>query len=267
MGKLLIGIGVIFALMGVFGSMIPLVILGVIVALVGEKLGEKKQNEVKEQLGDQIICEVLHDVFQDVEYQMQGHISRGVIDSANMMFQNGYNEVKGSDDVKAVYRGRKIELSNVTLSETAQIWDEEMQVYRETETVSFKGQWFLYDTGIEHMADVQIAPRTRVQRLIRDTGIQMPDEEFNKRFNVRSAEEQEAFRILTTRMMEYILRMADSCDGSIYISFLKNGIVHVAANTERDFLNVKKEKGDIGKMQERFRRQVQWFTDFTDEIH
>ena len=28
MGKLLIGIGVIFALMGVFGSMIPLVILG-----------------------------------------------------------------------------------------------------------------------------------------------------------------------------------------------------------------------------------------------
>ena len=73
MGKLLIGIGVIFALMGVFGSMIPLVILGVVVALVGEKLGEKKQNEVKEQLGDQVICEVLHDVFQDVEYQMQGH--------------------------------------------------------------------------------------------------------------------------------------------------------------------------------------------------
>lgn len=267
MGKLLIGIGGIFALIGVFGSMIPLVILGVVLVIVGEKMGEKKQNEVKEHLGDKVICEVLHGVFQDVQYQMSEHISSGVIDGAHMMFQNGYNEVKGSDDVKALYRGRKIELSNVILSETGQVWDEEMQIYRETETVSFKGQWFLYDTGIEHMADVQIAPRTRVHRLIRDTGIQMPDEEFNKRFNVRSAEEQEAFRILSPRMMQYILKMADNCDGSIYISFLKNGIVHVAANTERDFLNVKKEKGDMEKMQEGFRRQVQWFTDFVNEIH
>lgn len=267
MEKILIGIGVIFALIGVLGSMIPLVILGVVLVIVGEKMGEKKQNEVKEQLGDQIICEVLCGVFQDVQYQVQGHISSGVIDSANMMFQNSYNEVKGSDYVKAFYHERMIELSNVTLSETGQVWDEEVKIYRETETVSFKGQWFLYDTGIEHMADVQIAPRTRVQRLIRDTGIQMSDEEFNKRFNVRAAEEQEAFRILTPRMMQYILKMADNCDGSIYISFLKTGIVHVVANTERDFLNVKKEKGDMEKMKERFRRQVQWFTDFVDEIH
>ena len=66
--------------------------------------------------------------------------------------------------------------------------------------------------------------------------------------------------------MEYILKMADNCDGSLYISFLKNGFVHVAVQTERDFLNTKTLSTDVESVRKSFERQVRWFTDFVDEV-
>lgn len=266
MEKLCRGIGILLILIGFIGNMIPLIILGVLVMFGGEKLVESRQRTVREQVEEPVIRKVLDSVFEDVRYQESGSISKSTIDDAHMMFWTDYNDAEGSMRVDATYRGRVVELGNVTLKQLDDIWDEDMNMYRQSSMVCFQGQWFVYDTGKEHMADVQIATSTKLARLLRVDTIQMQQEAFDKRFRVRSSDEQEAFRILTPRMMEYILKMADNCDGSLYISFLKNGFVHVAVQTERDFLNTKTLSTDAESVRKSFERQVRWFTDFVDEV-
>ncbi len=266
MGKLCKVTGILLILIGFIGNMIPLIILGLLVMFGGDKIVENRQSRVREQVEEPVIREVLDSMFQGVRYQESGSISKGTIDSAHMMFWNNYNDAEGSMRVDATYRERAVELGNVTLKQLDDIWDEDMNMYRQSSMVCFQGQWFLCDTGKEHMADVQIATSTRLDRLLRADTIQMQQEAFDKRFRVRSSDEQEAFRILTPRMMEYILKMADNCDGSLYISFLKNGFVHVAVQTERDFLNTKTLFTDVESVRKSFERQVRWFTDFVDEV-
>ena len=93
------------------------------------------------------------------------------------------------------------------------------------------------------------------------------NEQFSKRFCVRADIPQEAYYILTLHMMESILTMADKSGGTVYMSFLRDGKMHVAVKTECDFFELGKGNADVGELRRKFFCELRWFTDMIDTLH
>jgi len=94
----------------------------------------------------------------------------------------------------------------------------------------------------------------------------MDNEQFSKRFCVSASNPQEAFYILTPHMMEYITAMADKSGGAVYMSFLRNGKMHVAVQTGRDFFELGKTNTDAETLRRKFLGELRWFTDIVDTL-
>ena len=92
------------------------------------------------------------------------------------------------------------------------------------------------------------------------------NEQFSKRFCVRADVPQEAYYILTPHMMEYILTMADKSGGTVYLSFLREGKMHVAVQTGRDFFEFGKSNANVEELRQKFLGELRWFTDVIDTL-
>ena len=96
--------------------------------------------------------------------------------------------------------------------------------------------------------------------------VTMDNEQFSKRFCVRADNPQEAYYILTPNMMEYIISMADKSGGIVYISFLRNGKMHVAVKSGRDFFELGKSNANVEQLRQKFLDELRWFTDIVDTL-
>ena len=94
----------------------------------------------------------------------------------------------------------------------------------------------------------------------------MENETFNNRFLVTAQNVQEAYYILTPHMMEYILTMADKSGGDVCMSFLRDGKMHVAVKTGRDFFELGKSNADVEGLRRKFLGELRWFTDMIDTL-
>ena len=94
----------------------------------------------------------------------------------------------------------------------------------------------------------------------------MDNEQFDKRFCVRADDPQEAYYLLTPHMMEYITAMVDKSGGAVYKSFLRNGKMHVAVQTGRDFFELGKTNTDAETLRQKFLGELRWFTDIVDTL-
>ena len=92
------------------------------------------------------------------------------------------------------------------------------------------------------------------------------NEQFSKRFCVRADIPQEAYYILTPHMMESILTMADKSGGTVYMSFLQSGKMHVAVQSGRDFFELGKTNTDMETLRQKFLGELRWFTDIVDTL-
>ena len=94
----------------------------------------------------------------------------------------------------------------------------------------------------------------------------MDNEQFDTRFCVRANNPQEAYYILTPHMMEYITAMADKSGGTVYMSFLRGGTMHVTVRTWRDFFELGKSNTNAKALRQKFLGELRWFTDIIDML-
>lgn len=94
----------------------------------------------------------------------------------------------------------------------------------------------------------------------------MDNEQFDKRFCVRADDPQEAYYIVTPHMMEYIISIADKSGGTVYMSFLRDGKLHVAVQTGRDFFELGKSNANVEELRQKFLGELRWFTDIVDTL-
>ena len=94
----------------------------------------------------------------------------------------------------------------------------------------------------------------------------MDNEQFDTRFCVRADNPQEAYYILTPHMMEYITAMANKSGAAIFMSFLRNGTMHIAVQTWRDFFELGKKKADAGKLRQKYLDELRWYTNMIDTL-
>ena len=240
---------------------IPLAIFFLALLLVGGYLWGKSAGVAKKLLSDKVVSGVLKEVLGDaVEYKPWGKINPG-----SMVFPFSYNCVDGSDHIKAVYNGLNIELGDIELSDKTEESDEEGHTNTRQFTF-FKGQWLTCDFGKELAGQVYISEWTKKDRRSLKSNVTMDNGQFGKRFCVRADDPQEAYYILTPHMMEYILTMADKSGGTVYMSFLREGKMHVAVKTGRDFFELGKSNADVEELRQKFLGELRWFTDIVDTL-
>ena len=244
-----------------FLKKIPLAIFFLVVLLAGGYLWGKSAGVAKKLLSENVISGVLTEVLGDaVEYNPWGRIDPG-----SMVFPFSYNCTDGSDHIKAVYNGLNIELGDIELIDETEYIDEN-GVSQKSRNTLFKGQWLTCDFGKELAGEVYISEWTQKDRRCMKSNVTMDNEQFSKRFCVRADNPQEAYYILTPHMMEYILAMADKSGGTVYLSFLRNGKMHVAVKTGRDFFELGKSNADVEELRRKFLDELHWFTDMIDTL-
>ena len=240
---------------------IPLAIFFLALLLVGGYLWGKSAGVAKKLLSDKVVGVVLKEVLGDaVEYNPWGKINPG-----SMEFPFSYNSVDGSDHIKAVYNGLNMELGDVELIDKTEETDEEGHTMTRQFTF-FKGQWLTCDFGKELAGQVYISEWTKKDHRSMKSNVTMDNEQFGKRFCVRADDPQEAYYILTPHMMEYILTMADKSGGTVYLSFLREGKMHIAVKTGRDFFELGKSNADVEELRQKFLGELRWFTDIVDTL-
>ena len=242
-------------------GLIPVAIVFIVLALVGGYQLEKNSSRLKKILSDNVISSVLKEALGDaVEYNPWGKINPG-----SMVFPFGYNCANGSDHIKAVYHGVNVELGDIEMIDESEVTDEEGRTER-TRNTQFKGQWLTCDFGKELAGEVYISERTKKTRRSLKSNVTMDNEQFDKRFCVRADDPQEAYYLLTPHMMEYITAMADKSGGTVYLSFLRSGKLHVAVQTGRDFFELGKTNTDAETLRRKFLGELRWFTDIVDKL-
>ncbi len=237
-----------------------------IAAAVLSALKDKKDTAMKQQMGDTLIKEALEQVFEDVSYEPFGKIGITQIKDSDIMIPLDYNDAEGNDHIKAVYKGSNIECSDIVLIQEENMYNEEMQVWENKKREVFKGQWLICDLGRELSAQISLAPRSGFQRLIHTDTIKTGNETFDKHFTVRSGDGERVFHILTPHFIEYILSAAKISGGKLYMSFLKEGKVHIAVESDHDFFEVGGGRADEDHLREKIKSQIRWFTDILDEL-
>ncbi len=243
-------------------ALIPLAIVFIVIALIGGYLLEKNSSKLKKLLSDNVISGVIKEALGDaVEYNPWGKINPG-----SMVFPFSYNCADGSDHIKAIYNGLNIELGDIELIDETEDTDIETRQTETSRNTQFKGQWLTCDFGKELSGEVYISEWTKKDRRSMKSNVTMDNEQFSKRFCVRADNPQEAYYLLTPHMMEYIITMADKSGGTVYMSFLRNGKMHVAVKTGRDFFELGKSNADVGKLRQKFLGELRWFTDIVDTL-
>ena len=243
-------------------ALIPLAIVFIVIALIGGYLLEKNSSKLKKLLSDNVINGVIKEALGDaVEYNPWGKIN-----PSSMVFPFSYNCADGSDHIKAVYNGLNIELGDIELIDETEDTDIETGQTETSRNTQFKGQWLTCDFGKELSGEVYISEWTKKDRRSMKSNVTMDNEQFSKRFCVRADNPQEAYYLLTPHMMEYIITMADKSGGTVYMSFMRNGKMHVAVKTGRDFFELGKSNADVGKLRQKFLGELRWFTDIVDTL-
>ena len=253
------------ATMLLFGtSLIPIAIVCLVLTFIFGYQLSRHSEALKKTLGSNVINEVLEEVFETVEYNPFGKISS--ISSAGMVFPFRYDKLQGSDYIKATYRGLNVELSDVELINAEELIDADGNVDRSENTV-FRGQWLICDFGKELSGEVHISGKSKKSYGVSISGnVKMENERFNRQFFVNAQNPQEAYYILTPHMMDYILTMSEKSGGTVYMSFLRDGKLHIAVQTGRDFFELGGSKVNIESLRNKFLGELHWFTDIIDEL-
>ena len=230
--------------------------------MVGGYQQEKNRSRLKKLLSDDVISGVIKAVLGDAaEYNPWGKIKPG-----SMVLPFSYNCTDGSDHIQAVYHGLNMELGDIELIDETEDTDIETGQTEKTRNTQFKGQWLTCDFGKELAGEVYLSERPPKTRRKLKSNITMDNEQFDKRFCVRADDPQEAYYLLTPHMMEYITAMADKSGGTVYLSFLRSGKLHVAVQTGRDFFELGKSNANVGELRQKFLGELRWFTDLVDTL-
>ena len=143
-------------------GLVPVALICLVLAFVFGYRLSKNTAALKTLLSGNIVSGVLREVFEDVEYEPFGRIPDGTVRGAGMVFPFAYDSIRGSDHIKAVYRGLRLELGDVELYAADSYYDEELQQWKQSEKRVFKGQWLVCDFDRPLPGEVRLSENARV---------------------------------------------------------------------------------------------------------
>ena len=260
-GKLLIALGAIVVLIGIImNGSIPVVIVGVLIAGLGEWLKSKSKGAADQQVYDNIVPDVVNAVFDNVQMDPTPHLLD--VKDTNIPLPD-HTYCSGSGYVRGTYQGLTAELCTVTLTDANEVQREETGLWEKNEQVVYAGQWMLCELGREFPTWLTIWPRGKLDKLFNSRTIKTENEDFNKKFNLSSDDEQEALRILNPSRMERLMKLAET-SGKFALNLNTDGRLYIAAHCDRGFFDPGKGREKPDALRQRYTRELKWFTEVID---
>ncbi len=251
--------GVILMILLFFGQFLGLLLL--IPAILCSFFWASANGRIKNMLSSEIINGVMREVLDNAVYAAPDRLSDEIISSSYMVFPFSYDKIGGDDAVSGEYKGIPLKMSDVVLRQRVETGDGE-----ENQTV-FEGQWLVCDFGRVLPGEVQLSQLAKdLPKGIIKQRILTANEQFDNKFVVTANNPEEAFNILTPQMMDFCLDLAGRNEGSVYMSFLRDGKVHVAVNSGTGFFELGKNNPDPEKLRQVFLDQLHWYTDIVDGL-
>ena len=260
-GKLLIGLGAIVVLIGIImNGSIPVVIVGVLIAGLGEGLKAKSKGAADRQVYNTIVPDVVNAVFDNVQMEPAPHLLNA--EDTNIPLPD-HTHCSGSGYVRGTYQGLTTELCTVRLTDVKEFQREETGLWEKNEQVVYAGQWMLCELGREFPTWLTIWPRDKLDKLFNSRTIKTENEDFNKKFNLSSDDEQEALRILNPSRMERLMKLAET-SGKFALNLNTDGRLYIAAHCDRSFFDPGKGREKPDALRQRYTRELKWFTEVID---
>lgn len=249
-------------------GVVPVALICLVLAFVFGYRLSKNTAALKTLLSGNIVSGVLREVFEDVEYEPFGRIPDGTVRGAGMVFPFAYDSIRGSDHIKAVYRGLRLELGDVELYAADSYYDEELQQWKESEKRVFKGQWLVCDFGRPLPGEVRLSENARaLRRQHKGDCVETESAAFNAHFLVTAEDVRVAREVLTARAgWRTSSRRPTAAAARATWRSCAAGQLHVAVQTGRDFFELSKGAADVGQLRQKFLGELRWFTDIVDTL-
>ena len=210
-GKILSMLGVVIAVAGIIlGGNLVLVVIGGVILGLGQMVQGKSKEQSDRQAFDAIAPDIVGTVFENVQMNPDPPLLDA--NDTNIPLPN-HTCCSGSGYIRGTYRGLNTELCTVRLTEVSEFQREETGMWEKNEQVVYTGQWMLSELNREFPTWLTIWPRDKMDKLFRSKTIQTGNEDFDKRFNLSSDDEEVVLRILSPDRMERILALAGSSIG------------------------------------------------------
>ena len=260
-GKLLIGLGAVVVLIGIImNGSIPVVIVGVLIAGLGEWLKNKSKGAADQQVYDNIVPDVVNAVFDDVQMNPTPHLLDA--EDTNIPLPD-HTYCSGSGYIRGTYQGLTTELCTVRLTDVNEVQREETGLWEKNEQEVYVGQWMLCELDQEFPTWLTIWPRGKLDKLFNSRTIKTENEDFNKRFNLSSDDEQAALRILNPSRMERFMKLAET-SGKFAVNLNTDGRLYIACHCGHGFFDTGKGREKPEQLRQRFAGELKLFTDMID---
>lgn len=238
-------------------------ILAILLVVAGLIVRSIAVGKMKTVAAGSLIPEALSTVLEQVRYDAKSRISDNVVCHTDMGFPFDFDEIKGGDYVSGVYRGLRMEMSDLELVDVRRIHTKNGT--RTQRVTVFRGQWIICQFGRELSADVRLSERGALGQLFAAGGVKTENDAFNKRFFIQSTSQHDVFYLLTPHMMERVLHMDALANGDSYLRFGRDGRVHIAVATGRNLFEVGAD-ANAEALREKFRSEIRSVTQLLDAL-
>lgn len=261
-GSILSLLGVVIAVAGMLrgGSIVPVILGGVILAL-GQTLQRKTRERAGQQAFRAIAPDVLSTVFENVQIDPAAHLLNA--EDTNIPLP-GHSYCSGSGYIRGTYQGLTTELCTVKLTEVDEFQREESGQWEKTEHEVYAGQWLLCELEREIPTWLTIWPREGLDRFLSVKTVKTGNDDFDRRFCVSCGDEAAALRILMPDRAARILTLADSAFGKFAVNLNRDGRLYLAVHSGRGFFDVGKGHEDPAQLRRRFAGELSWFAGMID---
>ena len=261
-GKLLSLLGGVVAIAGIIlGGNIVLVVIGGVILGLGQMVQVKSKEQAGRQTFDSIAPDIVDTAFENVQINPVPPLLDA--NDTNIPLPR-HTHCSGSGYVRGTYRGLTTELCTVRLTEVSEVQREETGLWEKNEQAVYTGQWMLCQLNREFPTWLTIWPRDKMDKLFRSKTIQTGNEDFDKRFNLSSDDEEVVLRILSPDRMERILALAGSSIGKFAVNLKPDGRLYIAVHSGHGFFDIGKGRENPAQLRERFARELRWFTDMIE---
>lgn len=255
-----------------------LVAICVVGLLIISKIQTRIEKNLKCFIGKNIIKEIISEKIEVQAYEANNIISQKSIKAAGITPY--YDRISGSDYIKGTYQGKIIEYCDIKMEQEHESTDDDGHTSTTWVTV-FQGPFMRIPLGKELNGYIKILERKSKRRKVgfiadlinsalnkKEMNIELENEAFNNKFQVKTDNEELAFYILTPQFMENIMKADEYANGYTNISFI-NGAANIAISNGKDAFEIKKTMYSKKRLEEsraNMRRDLDNFLSIVDEI-
>ena len=191
----------------------------------------KYDKKVKDELSDNVISVVVEEVFgASGTFDSDGRVNPG-----KMYLPFTYTDIYGEDLIRADYRGADVAISDLILKQFVESKDPDGM---DSRVKTFSGQWMTINLKKELVGEVSIYSYSDKHEKA-SSDFTTDNVEFNSKFCIKADNPEEALKVLTPHLIEYILYTYNNLkDTELGLAFHRDGKVDVVFEREHDLFNV-----------------------------